>query len=64
MAYMMGRFGGARVDGIPIVKPPWSRITTIDLNQGEIVWQIANAYTPENIRTTRCSKVSNSREPG
>ena len=50
VAYMMGRFGGARVDGIPIVKPPWGRITAIDLNEGEIVWQIANADTPENIR--------------
>jgi quinoprotein glucose dehydrogenase len=28
-----------RVQGLPITKPPYARITAIDLNQGEIVWQ-------------------------
>jgi glucose dehydrogenase len=31
------------------VKPPWGRITAIDLNQGEIAWQVPNADTPENV---------------
>ena len=26
--------------GLPLVKPPWARITAIDLNEGEIVWQV------------------------
>jgi len=26
--------------GLPLVKPPWTRVTAIDLNQGEIVWQV------------------------
>jgi quinoprotein glucose dehydrogenase len=26
--------------GMPLVKPPWGRITAIDLNKGDIVWQI------------------------
>ena len=26
--------------GLPLVKPPWSRVTAIDLNRGEILWQI------------------------
>ena len=38
------------VDGIPLVKPPWGRITAIDLTQGEILWQIAHGETADNIR--------------
>ncbi|MEE3202768.1 MAG: PQQ-binding-like beta-propeller repeat protein [Acidobacteriota bacterium] len=38
------------VDGIPLVKPPWGRITAIDLKVGEIVWQIPHGETPDNIR--------------
>ncbi len=37
------------VDGLPITKPPYGRITAIDLNDGEHVWEIANADTPESI---------------
>jgi quinoprotein glucose dehydrogenase len=28
--------------GLPLMKPPYSTITAIDLNQGEILWQVAN----------------------
>jgi quinoprotein glucose dehydrogenase len=38
------------VDGIPLVKPPWGRITAIDLTVGEILWQIPHGETPDNIR--------------
>ena len=38
------------IDGIPIVKPPWGRITAIDLKEGEIRWQIPHGETPDNIR--------------
>jgi quinoprotein glucose dehydrogenase len=38
------------IDGLPIVKPPWGRITAIDLNRGEIVWQLAHGETPDHIR--------------
>ena len=38
------------MQGLPLVKPPYARITAIDLNQGEIVWQIAHGETPDNIR--------------
>jgi quinoprotein glucose dehydrogenase len=30
------------VDGIPIVKPPWGRITAIDMHTGEHRWMVAN----------------------
>jgi quinoprotein glucose dehydrogenase len=35
------------VQGLPIIKPPWGRITAIDLNRGEIVWQVAHGDTPD-----------------
>ena len=38
------------VDGIPLVKPPWGRITAMDLKVGEILWQIPHGETPDNIR--------------
>jgi outer membrane protein assembly factor BamB len=36
--------------GLPLVKPPYGRITAIDMNTGEHVWQIANGDTPREIR--------------
>jgi quinoprotein glucose dehydrogenase len=41
---------GLFVQGLPIVKPPYGRITAIDLNKGEIVWQIAHGETPDSVR--------------
>lgn len=41
---------GLTVQGLPLVKPPYGRITAIDLNKGEIVWQIAHGETPDNIK--------------
>ena len=38
-----------RVQGLEIVKPPYGRITAIDMNSGDHLWQIANADTPERI---------------
>ncbi len=45
-----GGGGGLSVNGIPIVKPPWGRITAIDMNKGEIAWQIAHGETPDAIK--------------
>ena len=33
--------------GLPLIKPPWGRITAINLNSGDHVWMIPNANTPE-----------------
>lgn len=38
-----------RVQGLPVIKPPWGRITAIDLRRGEHVWMTANADTPEQV---------------
>ncbi len=41
---------GLTVRGLPVVKPPWGRITAIDLNKGEIVWQMAHGETPDTVK--------------
>jgi quinoprotein glucose dehydrogenase len=41
---------GLTVQGLPLVKPPYGSISAIDLNKGEILWQIANGDTPDNVR--------------
>ena len=42
-----------RVQGLEIVKPPYGRITAIDMNTGDHLWMIANADTPDNIANNR-----------
>ncbi|MCB1671029.1 MAG: PQQ-binding-like beta-propeller repeat protein [Pseudomonadales bacterium] len=42
-----------RVQGLEIVKPPYGRITAIDMNSGEHLWMIANADTPERMANHR-----------
>ena len=42
--------GSLEIDGIPIMKPPYGSITAINLDRGEILWQIAHGETPDNIR--------------
>ena len=42
--------GGLTIQGLPIVKPPYGRITALDLNKGDLVWQIAHGETPDNIK--------------
>jgi quinoprotein glucose dehydrogenase len=32
------------------VKPPWGRITALDLNKGELVWQVPHGETPDAVR--------------
>src|SRR5439155_9784391 len=41
---------GLAIQGLPLARPPWGRITAIDLNKGEIKWQIAHGETPDNVR--------------
>jgi quinoprotein glucose dehydrogenase len=42
--------GGLSVQGLPLIKPPYGRITAFDMDKGEIVWQVAHGETPDNIR--------------
>jgi quinoprotein glucose dehydrogenase len=47
---------GLTVHGLPVVKPPYGSISAIDLDQGQIRWQIANADTPDDIRNNPALK--------
>ena len=35
---------------LPIFKPPYGSITAINMDRGEILWQIAHGETPDEIR--------------
>jgi len=50
--------GGANltVQGLPLIKPPYGRITALDLNKGDLVWQIAHGDTPDNIKNSPALK--------
>ena len=36
--------------GLPLVKPPWGRITAIDLNTGEHLWMRPNGEAPDCVK--------------
>ena len=36
--------------GLPLIKPPWGRITAIDLRTGEQRWMVANGDTPDCVK--------------
>ena len=42
--------GGLTVQGLPLLKPPYARISAIDLNKGEILWHIAHGETADNVK--------------
>jgi quinoprotein glucose dehydrogenase len=48
-----GGGGGGRlaVERLPLMKPPYSTISAINLDRGEIVWQIAHGETPDDIKS-------------
>lgn len=48
--YISARGRPPTVLDLPPVKPPWGRITAIDLMTGEHRWMMANGDTPEKIR--------------
>ena len=45
-----GGGGALTVQGLPLIKPPYSRITAIDLDKGEFRWQVPFGATPDAIR--------------
>jgi quinoprotein glucose dehydrogenase len=42
--------GGTTVQGLPLVKPPYDRITAYDMNTGDMLWQKTHSSTPDDIR--------------
>ena len=47
---MAGRRSGLLVNGLPLLKPPYGVITAVEMNRGEIVWQIPHGQTPDRVR--------------
>jgi quinoprotein glucose dehydrogenase len=45
-----GGGGGPNPQGLPYLKPPYGRITAIDMTRGEFVWQVAHGETPDAVR--------------
>jgi quinoprotein glucose dehydrogenase len=47
-----GEGGGVRttVQGLPLVKPPYGVLNAINLDKGEITWQVPHGDTPDAIR--------------
>jgi quinoprotein glucose dehydrogenase len=48
-----GRGGASNpllVQGLPLFKPPYGAITAINMDKGEITWQVAHGETPDNVR--------------
>jgi quinoprotein glucose dehydrogenase len=41
---------GLTVRGLPLGKPPYGQISAIDLDKGEIKWQIAHGETPDSVK--------------
>ncbi len=45
-----GGGGGTLVQGLPLVKPPYGTLSAINLDKGEITWQVPHGETPDLVR--------------
>ena len=62
-----GGFFGLNVQGLPLIKPPYGTISAINLDKGEIVWQIPHGETPDVIRNHSALKglsIARTGQPG
>lgn len=46
-----GFLGAPNVEGLPLQKPPYGTISAINLDRGEIVWQVPHGDTPDAVRS-------------
>jgi quinoprotein glucose dehydrogenase len=42
--------GGVTVEGLSLVKPPYGVLSAINLDRGELVWQVPHGDTPDSVR--------------
>ena len=60
VGYISGRAPGAQgqltVKGLPLLKPPYSQISAIDLKTGTIMWHVPHGDTPDNVRNNPALK--------
>ncbi len=51
-----GGFYGLTVDGLPLMKPPYGVISAINLDKGDLQWQVPYGDTPDNVRNNPALK--------
>ena len=49
LRFSRGPGANLAVDGLPILKPPYSRITALDLSRGEFAWVAPLGTTPQSV---------------
>ena len=49
LSFSRGPGADLSVSGLPILKPPYSRITALDLNTGEYAWMVPLGTTPQRV---------------
>jgi quinoprotein glucose dehydrogenase len=47
---------GTQVQGLPIVKPPYGLLSAINLDRGELAWQVPHGDTPDGVRNNPALK--------
>ena len=45
-----GGGGGLAIDGLSLVKPPYGLLSAINLDRGDLVWQVPHGDTPDVVR--------------
>jgi quinoprotein glucose dehydrogenase len=59
--------GGLTVQGLSLVKPPYAVISAIDLDRGDLKWQVPYGETPDAVRNHPALKgmdIANTGQPG
>jgi quinoprotein glucose dehydrogenase len=49
-------YGGLSVDGLPIIKPPYGVLSAINLDSGDLIWQVPHGDTPDSVRNNPALK--------
>src|SRR5438046_7420531 len=47
-----GGGGGLVIQGLPLLKPPYGLLNAIDLDKGELKWQVPHGDTPDAVRNS------------
>jgi len=51
-----GAYYGLSVQGLPILKPPYGLLSAIDLDKGDLLWQVPHGDTPDVVRNSPALK--------
>ena len=51
-----GGGGGLTIQGLPISKPPYGQISAVNLDRGDITWQVPHGETPDAVKNSPALK--------